>query len=74
MKKKLGLQCLFASFLIYGFVFALPFVDLPYKWGIGLGLYGLSYLFFFAAAGLLGSELYQYLPWNKKEPPSSSSE
>ncbi|MBM75659.1 MAG: hypothetical protein CMK59_09680 [Proteobacteria bacterium] len=73
MKKKFGLQCLFGSFFIYALIFALPFLEIPYKWGIGIGLYALSYVFFFGAAALLGSELYTYMPWKSKKQDSEDS-
>lgn len=52
------------SFALWGLVLALPFVDGPVatRAGVGVGLYGLSYLAFGLGCQRLGSALW---PWVK---------
>ena len=60
-KRSLATLCIVLSTVLYGGVFLVPFLPLRtgVKWYAGAGLYGASWLFFFAAIGLVGREGYE---------------
>lgn len=58
MKRPLGYVFMVISFLLWGAVFASPFLDVSVAQAAGIagGLYALSYVTFFVAILLLGKE------------------
>ena len=55
-KQKWGIFLVVLSFVIWGSIAVLPFIELPYKIEIGLALYILSYSVFFLGGILAGKE------------------
>lgn len=58
-KRTLGMAALAVSTLLWLAIFVLPWspLDGGTKFGVGVGLYGLSYVAFFAGGALLGPEV-----------------
>lgn len=52
---RVGMAALFISILLWLAVLAVPFLEISDKWLLASGLYGLSYVFWFAAIGILGT-------------------
>ena len=71
-RRTLGLMCMGLSFLLWGFALATPFVDaeLSTRAGLGLGLYGLSYMAFGLGGKMLGDSLWPMIKrkfWPKSD-------
>lgn len=62
-RRTTGIALIVLSFALWGGVLALPFVDGPVatRAGLGIGLYGLSYLAFGVGCQRLGSALWPLL-------------
>ena len=60
-KRTLATISIVLSTVLYGGVFLVPFLPLGTgaKWYTGAGLYGGSWVFFFAAIGLVGRDGYE---------------
>ena len=62
-RQRAGVGAIILSFVLWGLIFALPFLDLPTKRvaAIGVALYISSYLVFFVGLRLLGRTLWEKL-------------
>ena len=60
-RSSIATLCIVLSTALYAGVFLVPFLPLGtgVKWYAGAGLYGGSWLFFFAAIGLVGKKGYE---------------
>ena len=70
-KQRTGIGLVVLSFVIWGCLAILPFIDITYKVQIGVGIYATSYLVFFIGSYLAGKELMTQLKarfFKKKSP------